>query len=73
MQCLVTGSWDKTVKFWDGRSPNPVHSAMLPERVFCMDVKYPLCVVGTADRNIVIYDLRKPSQEFKVFKYLILN
>ncbi len=74
MQCLMTGSWDKTVKFWDGRSPNPVHTGQLPERLYCMDVKFPLCVIGTADRHIVIYDLRKPQVEFKVFfKYIYLS
>ncbi len=63
---LMTGSWDKTIKYWDGRSPNAVHTAMLPERLYCMDVKFPLCVAGTADRNILIYDLQKPGAEFKV-------
>ena len=24
---LMTGSWDKTLKFWDLRSPNPVSDA----------------------------------------------
>jgi len=67
MQCLVTGSWDKTLKFWDGRSPTPGYTNQLPERLFSMDVKYPLCVAATADRNILIYDLRKPNQEFKRF------
>jgi len=65
MQMLVTGSWDKTIKYWDGRSPNAVHTTQLPERLYCMDVKYPLCVAGTADRNILIYDLQKPGVEFK--------
>jgi hypothetical protein len=31
-----------------------------------MDVKYPLAIVGTADRSILIYDLRKPGTELKV-------
>mmetsp|Transcript_16791 Transcript_16791/g.23359 ORF Transcript_16791/g.23359 Transcript_16791/m.23359 type:complete len:329 (-) Transcript_16791:43-1029(-) len=65
VQCLVTGSWDKTLKYWDARSPNPVHSQNLPERVYSMDVKSPLCVVATADRQIVIFDMRKPNVEFK--------
>lgn len=51
---LVTGSWDRTVKYWDLRQPNPAHSQQLPERVFAMDVKYPLMVVGTAQRRIQV-------------------
>jgi len=67
MQYLVTGSWDKTIKYWDGRTPNAVHTAQLPERLYCMDIKFPLCVACTADRQILIYDLRKAGQEFKRF------
>jgi len=67
LNCLVTGSWDRTLKYWDCRSPNAVGTAQLPERVYCMDVKFPLAVVGTADRHIVIYDMRKPTTEFKKF------
>jgi len=65
MQCLVTGSFDKTIKYWDGRTANPVHTTNLPERLHTMDVKYPLCVAVTADRQILVYDLRKPNIEFK--------
>jgi len=39
MNMLVTGSWDKTVKYWDLRSPNPVHTQQMPERVYAMDVQ----------------------------------
>lgn len=65
LQMVLTGSWDKTLRFWDGKSPNTVHTTQLPERVYCMDVKKNLCVVGTAERVIHIYDLRKPNVEFK--------
>jgi len=68
LNCLQTGSWDKTVKYWDGRQSNPVQQLALPERVYCGDVKYPLSVIGTADRHIVVYDLRKPNVEFKRFQ-----
>jgi len=67
INCLMTGSWDKTIKYWDGRSPNPGINMSLPERLYCADVRYPLAVTGTADRMIVIYDLRKPNVEFKRF------
>jgi len=65
INCLVTGSWDRTLKYWDCRSPNFVGATQLPERVHCMDVKYPLAAVGLADRQILLYDLRKPTAEFK--------
>lgn len=54
MNMLVTGSWDKTVKYWDLRSPNAVHTQQMPERVYAMDVVDELMVVGTADRQIQV-------------------
>ncbi len=51
---LVTGSWDKTLRYWDLRSPNPIHTQQLPERVYAMDVKFPLLVVGLANRTIQV-------------------
>lgn len=37
----------------------------LPERVYCADVDYPMAVVGTANRNIIVYRLEQQPQEFK--------
>ena len=37
MSMVATGSWDKTVKLWDARSPNPVAQAQVGERVYAMD------------------------------------
>lgn len=31
---VATGSWDKTIKYWDVRSQNPVASVALPERCY---------------------------------------
>jgi len=67
LNCLQTGSWDKTIKYWDGRQSAPAFSLNLPERVYCADCKPPLCVVATAERHIVVFDLRKPQVEFKRF------
>lgn len=63
--CVVTGSWDKTLKYWDTRSPTPMATLQLSERVYAMDVKHPLLVVATADRFIHVVDIRKPSQIYK--------
>lgn len=63
--CLMTGSWDKTLKFWDTRTANPMMTMQLPERVYCADVVYPMAVVGTAARGVIIYQLDNQPQEFK--------
>lgn len=65
MNLLATGSWDKTLKYWDTRQPNPVHTQQLPERCFALSVRHPLMVVGTADRNLIIFNLQNPQTEFK--------
>mmetsp|Transcript_1092 Transcript_1092/g.3315 ORF Transcript_1092/g.3315 Transcript_1092/m.3315 type:complete len:361 (+) Transcript_1092:230-1312(+) len=57
INCVVTGSWDKTIRAWDLRQPNPAATIRLPERCYAMDCRHPLVVVGTAERKICIYDL----------------
>ncbi|KAF9346683.1 Poly(A)+ RNA export protein rae1 [Mortierella sp. NVP85] len=62
---LATGSWDKTIKYWDIRQPNPVATLTLPERLYTMDSVFPLLVAGTADRHIIVYHLNNPNAPFK--------
>ncbi|KAH8030089.1 hypothetical protein HPB51_006521 [Rhipicephalus microplus] len=63
--CIMTGSWDKTLKFWDTRTPTPMLTINLPERCYCADVVYPMAVVSTAGRSIIIYQLEGQPQEYK--------
>ncbi|CAH0403276.1 unnamed protein product [Chilo suppressalis] len=63
--CLMTASWDKTLKFWDTRSPVPSMTMNLSERCYCADVDYPMAVVGTADRGLCLYTLEGAPAEFK--------
>lgn len=65
---LVTGSWDKTVKYWDLRQPNPVASVVCQERVYSIDSKNNLLVIGTADRYINIVNLDKPTEFYKTLQ-----
>ncbi|GJN39542.1 hypothetical protein PR202_gb28667 [Eleusine coracana subsp. coracana] len=65
MNLLVSGSWDKTLRYWDTRQSNPVHVQPLPERCYALTVNYPLMIVGTADRNLVVFNLQNPQTEFK--------
>lgn len=64
----VTGSWDKTVKYWDFRSPTPAGSVTCQERVYTMDVRDNLLVVGTADRYINVINLKDPSKFYKTLQ-----
>ncbi|RWS03840.1 mRNA export factor-like protein [Dinothrombium tinctorium] len=63
--CVMTGSWDKTLKFWDTRSANPMMTLNLPERCYCADVYYPMAVVGTANKGIIVYQLENQPSIYK--------
>ncbi|CAO1618617.1 unnamed protein product [Jaminaea pallidilutea] len=59
---LATGSWDKTVKYWDLRQSQPIATAQLAERCYSMDFVWPYLVVACAERKIQIFDLsQNPS------------
>ncbi|BGP28714.1 RNA export factor gle2 [Rhodotorula toruloides] len=62
---VVTGSWDKTLRYWDLRQQAPVVQVTLPERCYAMDCVYPLLVVGTAERHMQIFNLNNPGTAFK--------
>eukprot|EP00028_Trichosphaerium_sp_Am-I-7-wt_P013935 CAMPEP_0168510972 /NCGR_PEP_ID=MMETSP0405-20121227/1811_1 /TAXON_ID=498012 /ORGANISM="Trichosphaerium sp, Strain Am-I-7 wt" /LENGTH=278 /DNA_ID=CAMNT_0008528967 /DNA_START=128 /DNA_END=964 /DNA_ORIENTATION=+ len=58
---LVTGGWDKTLKYWDCRQPNPSATVQMPERVYAMDIVGRLGVIGCANRHILAFDMQKPQ------------
>jgi mRNA export factor len=58
MNMVVSGSWDKTLRFWYCQQPTPVATLTLPERCYAMDMKYPLLVVGCAERHLLVYNLQ---------------
>ena len=65
---LITGSWDKTVKYWDCRSPNAVATLNCQDRVYTMDMKDKLFVIGTAERYLNIVNLDNPTTFFKTMQ-----
>eukprot|EP00803_Ostreobium_quekettii_P002391 evm.model.scf_4402.1 EVM.evm.TU.scf_4402.1 scf_4402:4072-7195(+) len=81
---LVTGSWDKTLKYWDLRSPNPIYTFTLNDMVYAMDLNTPLLVVATPrDKNchlnspqnqndtVRIFDVRQPQQAIHTYESLL--
>jgi len=56
----------RLIQYWDMRTPNPVSTVQLPERCYTLDVSYPLMVVGTAERHVLIFNLTNPTTPFKV-------
>jgi mRNA export factor len=63
---LITGSWDKMVKYWDLRQAQPVASIECKDRIYSMDVRgNEMLVVGTAERWIQVIDLKNPTTFFK--------
>ena len=62
---LATGSWDKAVRYWDMKSDQPIGFVDCPERVYTMDVKNHLLVIGTAERHIIMVNLNSPTTIYK--------
>jgi mRNA export factor len=70
---VVSGGWDRKLKFWDTRSPTPAGTLELPERVYDLDVRGNLMCVATAGRHIITYDVsgepREHSRKESPLKY----
>lgn len=69
MKALLTGSWDKSLKYWDTRSPSPAITINLTERLYAMDSLFPILVAATADRSVFLYDLRHPGPFHELKRY----
>lgn len=58
---LLSGSWDKTLRYWDCRSSVASCTVILPERLYGADAKGNVVAAATAERKILVYDIRQPA------------
>lgn len=65
INCVVTGSWDKSIRVWDMRSPSAAANIQLSERVYAMDAKGKIVVVGTGDKQVHVFEYSNKIGEFK--------
>lgn len=62
----MTGSWDRTLRFWDMRQlpqQNALSTIQLGERVYCSDVVSPMGVIALANKHVKLFNLDTQPRE----------
>ncbi|KAF2863929.1 WD40 repeat-like protein [Piedraia hortae CBS 480.64] len=67
-QMLVTGGWDKMVKYWDLRTDKPAGQVECNERVYAMDARNEMLVVATAERWMHVLNIKNPTTFYKTIQ-----
>jgi mRNA export factor len=65
MDLLISGGWDGQLKFWDFRSPDPVLSVNMNNKIYAMSAVFPLLVCGLDNNKIAYFNLNKIGQNFQ--------
>ena len=55
---LVSGSWERSLCFWDTRQPTPSLELPTKGRIFGISLTYPVLAAIQSDRNVTLWDLR---------------
>lgn len=59
---IASGSWDKTVRYWDIRNTSqPLGQLACGERVYAMDTGGQMLVIATAAMTYKVIDLANPT------------
>ena len=66
INAVISGSWDKTYKVWDCRTPEAQTTVSLPNKCIAMDLKWPYLAVVMSGQRVQIFDLQKSGTIFKV-------
>ena len=70
---ILSGSWDKTIKGWNINDSHEAFSATVTDKIYTMAAAEHFLAVGTADKIVSVYDIRKMSQPFCVRNSIFIN
>lgn len=63
---ILSGGWDKTIKGWSINTPYDAFSATMSDKIYAMATAEGFVAVGTADKNVSVYDIRMLKEPFSV-------
>eukprot|EP01084_Bolivina_argentea_P183574 316754_1 len=75
-ETIISGGWDKQIKCWDPKQCSvssinniqqlkPIGNINVSERVYAMDLIFPILCVALANKKVLIYDIRNPNKPIK--------
>lgn len=74
-QCIISTGWDGYVKIWDLLESDQDKTLLLEINlhgcITAMDIKYPLMIVSSQPRNIVLFDLHQPNVPVRSWKSVL--
>ena len=63
---IISGSWDKTIKGWNINDSHNSFTTTVSDKVYAVATAEHFLAVGTADKNVSVFDIRKVSEPFMI-------